>query len=362
MSRKKVITIDYDNDAVIKHPINSLRFNLYGFSNLLHQFLTSIYGTKLHHSIIISGPRGVGKTALALRIAYINSVLLNQNDFLNKDPEKMLELLQKPLNSSDNLSRQFLGLSHPDFMFISPDFEINSMQYKKTENSIISIDEVRSAKIFLNMTTAISGYKVLVIEDAHKMNISAANALLKVLEEPTQNTFIIMTTSNIFHLPITIRSRCNIVKIAALNLEDFKNAVLQNIAVHNIKRCSDIEFIQLYKITHGNIRLASYLLEHGVEHIHKFIDKLLSGNVNSADFADIKKNIDDDNHYFDILIFLLKDRINTKLKNNLMNSNFDYTKMHKYIENFAKIREVLDGTKKFHLDKIKVLVSMLGVH
>jgi DNA polymerase-3 subunit delta' len=87
-------------------------------------------------------------------------------------------------------------VAHPDFCWIQPD------------GAVIKIDPIRRLNQFAVQTPQISKRKVAGIVDAHLMNKNAANALLKILEEPPRNTHILLVTPYWGRLPATIRSRC----------------------------------------------------------------------------------------------------------------------------------------------------------
>lgn len=87
--------------------------------------------------------------------------------------------------------------SHPDFLSIA----------SEEKSNFIKVDQIRQLIQFAHMTSE-TGRKVIVIHNAHEMNLNAANALLKTLEEPVQNCYLILVTSYPKKLPITITSRC----------------------------------------------------------------------------------------------------------------------------------------------------------
>ena len=96
---------------------------------------------------------------------------------------------------------------HPDFMRIKPE--------KPT--SAIKIDDIRAINEFVNRTSESGVAKVVLIEDADRMNRNAANALLKNLEEPPAGTHFFLVSSREMRLPITIRSRCQLVRFTVPN-------------------------------------------------------------------------------------------------------------------------------------------------
>jgi DNA polymerase-3 subunit delta' len=87
-------------------------------------------------------------------------------------------------------------LAHPDLRWIAPD------------GAVIKVDQIRALTEFAVQTAQIAPRKVAVIVDAHAMNTNAANALLKVLEEPPPNTHLLLATTQWGRLIPTVRSRC----------------------------------------------------------------------------------------------------------------------------------------------------------
>jgi len=134
------------------------------------------------HASIIEGSKGLGKFLLAKKIAH--KILCNRLD-----------------NTSENL---ILNNSHPD-LFIN------------TDNTKILISEIRQLIDFSNLSSAVSNAKVIILQNCENMNLESQNAILKTLEEPPKNTFIIMTSSKRRSLNQTIYSRCNKILIRDLD-------------------------------------------------------------------------------------------------------------------------------------------------
>ena len=138
--------------------------------------------SNLPHASIIEGSKGLGKLLLAKKIAH--EILCNSLD-----------------KASENL---ILNNSHPD-LFINSD------------NTKILISEIRQLIDFSNLSSAISKAKVIILQNCENMNLESQNAILKTLEEPPENTFIIMTSSKRRSLNQTIYSRCNKILIKDLD-------------------------------------------------------------------------------------------------------------------------------------------------
>ena len=154
-----------------------------GFESLKSRMLRDFSNKKLHHGILLYGPKGCGKAS-----------------FLQ---DLCASLLQ---NKGSELSDLRV---------------INKEDGKKS----ISVKSVRDCQEFLNHGSAISGYKFLIVDAACELGRSAANALLKSLEEPKKDSFIFMVAHNLFQVLPTIRSRCMLIKSPRLSKEEFLNAL-----------------------------------------------------------------------------------------------------------------------------------------
>ena len=151
---------------------------------------------QLPHALLIYGSVGVGRRLLAFRLA---DHLLDCG-IGNPEPAQM-----DGGRIDDELTQ-----SHPDFRVLQPEEDKNTPgKYKKN----ISVDQIRELIEFLSLTSHQSGAKVVMISPAQLMNISAANCLLKTLEEPAANNFIILVAESLHGLPPTIVSRCHRIRI-----------------------------------------------------------------------------------------------------------------------------------------------------
>ena len=138
---------------------------------------------KLPHALLLAGPGGVGKQRFALALA----------QYLMCESPKQGMACGECRQCGFNLAG-----THPDLQWMAPE--------EKSRH--IKIDQVRALVEFLGQTAQQAGYKICVLSPAEAMNINAANALLKSLEEPTSNTLLLLLTDSPSRLLPTIRSRC----------------------------------------------------------------------------------------------------------------------------------------------------------
>ena len=155
------------------------------------QLSKQIAETTLPHGLIISGIKGSGYDNLA---NWLLSVLICQNKLVAEN-----QILQACQHCKACQLRQ--AGHYPDHLTIS------------AEKNSLGVDEVRRLSHFFEKTALIGQIKTAIITQADTMTVSAANALLKTLEEPTANSFIILTTEQIASLLPTVISRCQQIQI-----------------------------------------------------------------------------------------------------------------------------------------------------
>lgn len=163
---------------------------------------------KLPHALLFSGPRGIGKATLAFRFAY--HVLTNPDH--GSAPTGIA-----PPDPKSTHFRQIAAGSHPSVLHLTrPPNERGGSGFK----SAITVDEVRKVSRFTSHTAHDGGYRVVIVDPADDMNVNAANALLKNLEEPPARTVFILIAHSAGRLLPTIRSRCQTVRLLPLAADD----------------------------------------------------------------------------------------------------------------------------------------------
>jgi DNA polymerase-3 subunit delta' len=145
-------------------------------------FLDALERGRLHHAWLLTGPEGVGKATFAYRAA---------RRLLGAKPDPDHGLLGA--SPGDPVSRQVAAQSHPDLLVLERDLGDG----KARRN--ITVDEARGVASFFANTPASAPYRVAIIDAADDLNVNAANAVLKTLEEPPPRGVLFL---------VTIRSRC----------------------------------------------------------------------------------------------------------------------------------------------------------
>lgn len=161
--------------------------------------LNAFRSGRMHHAWLITGPEGIGKTTLAFRFA--RRLLAGQpaTDSLALDP-------------SHPVFRRVAAGSHADLRTIERGFNEKTRRMRAE----IPVDDVRAINGFMALTPAEGGWRVVIIDGAEEMNRNAANALLKILEEPPPRAIILLVCSAPGRLMPTIRSRCRRLRLSPL--------------------------------------------------------------------------------------------------------------------------------------------------
>lgn len=176
---------------------------------------------KLPQALLIHGEPGVGKSVLAIDI--VSSLLC--------DAPVVSDGIRRACGHCHNCTL-FLAGSHPDFHYISSEafvgessnshlvyaeryLEDATKRSKRKPRRVISVEQIRRLIEDFSLSHHSSDYKLALLQPAEAMNVNAANALLKLLEEPNSQSVLILVCHQIAQLPMTIRSRCVTIKVDA---------------------------------------------------------------------------------------------------------------------------------------------------
>ena len=257
---------------------------LIGFEKEYSDLLKRYKSNNLPNSILIHGLSGIGKRT-----------------FLNKLVKNILNIEFKDSNLDHHLNL-FKNNTHPNIKIIEK--EIDSKTGKIKTN--ITIDQIRRLKTFLNSTSIIqNSSKIVIIDSADYLNISSANSMLKILEEPKENTYIFLISNQISLLLPTIRSRCLKIKFNTHNLTNFTNIIKDN-----IDEISNEEINFYFELTYGSPGTTILYYNNDFLDIFQLSIKCLLSN----DLDDDKINLsnilskltnDEFNNYLSMLKFIL---------------------------------------------------------
>jgi DNA polymerase-3 subunit delta' len=186
--------------AEIRHPREV--FDLIGHEAAEAAFEASRQRGRLHHAWLLTGPEGVGKATFAYRAA---------RRLLGAPADAAHGILGA--NPDHPVSRQIIARSHPDILVIERIGEDGKVR------KVIPVDEARRLAEFFSKSPASAPHRVAIVDAADDLNINAANALLKTLEEPPERGILLMISHSPGRLLPTIRSRCRRLAFQPLDIE-----------------------------------------------------------------------------------------------------------------------------------------------
>lgn len=265
-----------------------MQWQTLGFDKIKNFFEKTSENGQLSHAYIFSGQEMIGKRMFALELA----------NFVNRaDPADVLR---------------------PDCLFVDSGVS--------ESGQTITIEEIRRIKNFVSLSPYTGPYKFVVINDAHLMTTEAQNALLKVLEEPSPSSILILVTANPNSLLPTIISRCQEIKFPP-----HPKGVIGNILKNSGLSKSEAEF--LAEFSNGRVGLVKTIIK-------------------EKSFGEIKDSVEE-------LVRLVKADINERLtvaqkltdeknKPDLIKKVLYWTLYMRMRINEPKARKILDGLVGLH--------------
>jgi DNA polymerase-3 subunit delta' len=220
---------------------------VFGHEEAAQEFEEALRGGRLHHAWLLVGPEGIGKATLAYRLARTILAHAEAGDLLPGEPADVAP--------DHPIFRKIAGLAHPNLLLIRRSW----MERTKRYSQVISVDEVRRLRSFLGSTAGDGAWRVVIVDRADQLNQNAANALLKALEEPPPNTLFLLVSNAEGRLPVTIRSRTRVLRLAPLADEPLGAAVRAALQRDEIE--TDAETLQMaMALSQGSVRRALELV------------------------------------------------------------------------------------------------------
>ena len=231
------------------HPRDTLE--LFGQDAAERTFLEAYATGRLHHGWLVTGPRGVGKATLAWAIArFLLATPPVEDDGLFGAPPAPTSLFIDP---EHHVARRISAGAEPGLKSI-----VRTVNEKTGKlRDVISVEDIRSLAGFFQLSSADGGRRVVIVDAADDMNPQAANALLKMLEEPPSRATLLLVSHQPSALLPTIRSRCRVLRLATLAPDDVGSALAQ------AGKDADQQTAALAELAGGSVGAAFRLLSLG---------------------------------------------------------------------------------------------------
>ena len=308
MKKKEIFTTDF---------LTNKQEKLFSYDHYFKLFIKLYNNNLLPNKILLTGQSGLGKSTFAYH--FINSILSDKEDH----SYDFMNFNINPLNRSFRLINQKY---HPNFYLIE----------NFNDKRIIDIKQVKNMISYVNKTTYEKKIKFVLIDNAEYLNLSSVNALLKIVEEPPSNTFIIFIHNSSIKLIETLKSRCIEFKIFFSNQK--KQIILKNLLMyHDLKiDINLLEKIKSFYDSPGTILNLIKLINEGV------ID------MNNPNLIGVISNL---------MEFILKNKNNTNL--NLLQNVIELfffqelkktNNKNKISLNYTKVINGLNFFRKYNID------------
>lgn len=288
--------------------------DIIGLDNVKKKLIHTVTDNRISHAQLFLGPEGCGKLALAIAYSqYISCTDRQEDDSCGRCHSclKFKKLIHPDLHFVYPVSKtkKFTSPKSDDFITEWRKFILegnyhtltNWLDCIGTENMQGSIYAHESQEIIrkLNLKTFESEYKIMIIWMPEKMNVTASNKLLKMIEEPPEKTIFLLVSENEEQIIATIRSRTQLIKIPKIDEQNMFTALKQKFPI------DDKEINNVVRLANGNYVSAIYILksrnkqhfqDSGVEDTHAIFFELFSRMMRlcyAVNVLDIMKWVDD---------------------------------------------------------------------
>jgi len=235
--------------------------NVLGHDAVLNQLFDNHRSGRMHHAWLLSGPRGIGKASLAILFAKFL--------FRYPDGNDLPERFDSTAIPSD-IHRQVAQGAHPQLLHLTRPWDEKTKRFKTQ----LSVEEIRRTQSFYGMTAGAGGWRITIVDSVDDMNASAANALLKILEEPPKKSLFFVLSHATGRPLATIKSRCQ-----QLTLQPLKTAETLDVLNQLGIQASDADKQRAVELSNGSVRRAILLLESSIMKDFGAFESLMKRNA-----------------------------------------------------------------------------------
>ncbi|HEV2097460.1 MAG TPA: DNA polymerase III subunit delta' [Stellaceae bacterium] len=246
---------------------------------------------RLPHAILLGGPQGIGKATLAFRFARFLLAQGDRDDAAGNDPLGDPSHSGLAVDPENGVFRRVAAGGHADLLTVERGWD---PRRRRLRGDIV-VEDTREISAFFRLTAAEEGWRVVIVDGAEQMNRNAANAVLKILEEPPARALLLLVSHSPGQLLPTIRSRCRRLMLAPLEpglaarltrryrpqIDEDEAAALAAVCAGSVGRALDL-------VDNGGLELYRSVIElllpeaMDVVKLHGFADRLARADAADA--------------------------------------------------------------------------------
>jgi DNA polymerase-3 subunit delta' len=336
-------------------PDPSANLRLFGHNDAENELAAAFASGRMHHAWLINGLKGIGKATLAYRFA-------NHIFHHSRTGDTPTDFLHPQADDRDH--RQMAAGAHPNLIHLARPYDSKTKSFKTT----LSVDEIRRTHAFFGMTATGGGWRIAIVDPAEDMNTSAANALLKILEEPPAKSLFLLVCNAPGQLLPTIRSRCREINVRSLDHGALESALGHLYGADNRFK-GDISTIEV--LSEGSVRKAIQLIEgDGLKNYKAFL-RLISMNGNKpvnwpeihrlAEGLALKANAEAYGLFLDMVMGFLARRvrgITEPVAEKELQQYFQSVPLARWADVWEKVQHSSGIAEAFNLGKKQVILNV----
>ncbi|MEP1206401.1 MAG: DNA polymerase III subunit delta' [Rhizobiaceae bacterium] len=336
-------------DAIDGVPDPSKCTILSGHDSALEQMFENYRSGRMHHAWLLSGPRGIGKASMAMMWAKFLFSYPDRRD-LPPPPAQF-----DPGSIGEDIHRQVAQGAHPQLLHLTRPWDEKTKRFKTQ----LSVEEIRRTQHFYGMTAGAGGWRVTIVDSIDDMNASAANALLKILEEPPKKSLFFVLSHATGRPLATIKSRCQQLTLQPLS-DDQNLAVINRLGV----QASDADKQKAVELSEGSVRRTIQLLESTVMKDFSVFESLMKRQAtgDGGDWKAVHKIADSlsrrgQEEAYGLFKDLVTGWIGAQVRSN---QQVALSELAGWAELWDKANRSSTLAEAFNLDKKQVILSLFG--
>jgi DNA polymerase-3 subunit delta' len=306
----------------LKNLLPNNQKKLYGYNNEFTELVKLYKNKKLPSKIFLTGPKGIGKATMAYHL--INYIFSSKEEY-------QYDLSNLEINNLNKSYKLLLNNTHPNFHLV------DIIKDKK----VIEISQIRQMINYSTKSTFNNNERIILIDNVENLNLNSLNSLLKIVEEPNENTLFILIFDSNKNILNTLKSRClkfNLYLSFSQSVE-ITNKILNS----NILDLISEDFLHYYNTPGDFINLINFANSLNLNLKEFDLKKFLIHLIDAGYYINntfIKNNI---YKYIELYLLKLMKESTSKNKINIL-----------YNESIKKIANM----KKYNLDQESIMIDL----